>query len=68
VSETFVRKLHLRRNYNEEPTLCMVEIEVNIDAIALYMGTRAFRNKSKSSRYAHVKVKVRPCTQSGDKQ
>lgn len=60
---TIVRKLPLTAHYKGEQTMCMVEIDIDVEQIALYYGTQAFRNKSRKSRALHGAIEVRayPC-------
>lgn len=62
---TVVRKLALKRHYNGEPELCMVEIDIDIEGIAQSLGTKAFRNKSKKTIAlgGDIQVRAYPCKQ-----
>jgi hypothetical protein len=46
----YARKLMLAPAYKEPEVECMVEIEIDLDGVAEWLGRRGFRNKSKRSR------------------
>ncbi len=45
----YVRKLMLSPKYKEPEVECMVEIEIDLDGVAEWLGRRGLRNKSKRS-------------------
>lgn len=55
-------RLHGWRD-GKDPVECMVEIEIDEEALARDLGNRAFRNKTKVSRAQAgvIKCSVRPC-------
>lgn len=49
MSQTFVRKMPFKRAISAEPTMCMVEIEIDMERLFQYLGFKAFLNMSKKS-------------------
>ena len=50
MAQTFVRKLWLSPGYNRPRVDCMVEMEIEFDALIAMLGEKALRNKSKRTR------------------
>lgn len=48
-TQTFVRRMPFKRAISAEPTMCMVEIEINMEHLFSYLGFKAFLNMSKKS-------------------
>jgi hypothetical protein len=62
---THVKKMMLRGWITKPYVECMVEVDIDLDAVAQQLGEQAFRNKSKRSHEIGglVKVRVRPTSQ-----
>jgi hypothetical protein len=48
-TETFVRRMPFKRGVAGKPTMCMVEIEIDVDRLFAYLGQKAFLNRSQTS-------------------
>ena len=62
---TIVRKMPLRLYGDKEATMCMVELDIDIERFISKLAHRAFYNKTKQTRAVHggIVVNVRPCSQ-----
>jgi hypothetical protein len=62
---THVKKMMLQGWQGHPYVECMVEVDVDLDALAQQLGEQAFRNKSKRSVEVGglIKVRVRPTSQ-----
>lgn len=49
----YTKKLMLAPGFRQPPIECMVEVEIDTDAVAAYLGRRAIANKSRRSRALH---------------
>jgi hypothetical protein len=58
---TIVKKRLLKGWVNDEPTECMIEIEIDDEGLAHLLGEKAYCNKSKRTRLAdgYIKCTVR---------
>jgi hypothetical protein len=65
-----VRKMLLQSPHDKEPVECMVECDIDMDALLQRMGNVAWRNKRRRSRAMHgvIDVRVRESLASQEKK